>query len=91
MEEEKERLKWYGNAGRMKEEKERLRWYGHARRMEEEKERLRCGRVKNHFRKNTLSTTDRGSSLDLTVISSLICCESRVLDHAATEVGLLKR
>nr|CAD7452389.1 unnamed protein product [Timema tahoe] len=46
---------------------------------------LRGGRVEKHLRKNTLSTIDRDSSLDLAVISNLICCESHALDHAATK------
>nr|CAD7439115.1 unnamed protein product [Timema bartmani] len=38
-------------------------------------------------RKNTLSTTDRDSNLDLPVIGSPIYCESSTLDYAATEVA----
>nr|CAD7260114.1 unnamed protein product [Timema shepardi] len=35
--------------------------------------------------KITLSTSDRGSNLDLPVIGSLVYCDSSALDHAATE------
>nr|CAD7592107.1 unnamed protein product [Timema genevievae] len=48
---------------------------------------LRGGIIENHFGKNTLSTPDRYSNLDLPVIGSLIYYESSTLDHAATEAG----
>nr|CAD7444575.1 unnamed protein product [Timema bartmani] len=56
---------------------------------------MKCTRIspkgvwKKHFRKTTLSTPNRDLNLDLTVISSLVYCESSALDHAATEVGFL--
>nr|CAD7439377.1 unnamed protein product [Timema bartmani] len=46
---------------------------------------LRGGKVENHFGKTTLSTSNRGSKLDLPVIGSLIYCESSTLDHAGFE------
>nr|CAD7585764.1 unnamed protein product [Timema genevievae] len=42
-------------------------------------------KVENHSRKTTLSTLDRDSNLDLTVIGSLVQYEISALDHAATE------
>nr|CAD7439946.1 unnamed protein product [Timema bartmani] len=45
-------------------------------------------RVENHFGKTTLSTPDRGSSLDLPVIGSLVYCKSSALDHAAIEAEI---
>ncbi|CAG2065117.1 unnamed protein product, partial [Timema podura] len=38
-------------------------------------------------KKNTLSTPERGSNLDLLVNGSLIYCEISTLDHAATKAG----
>nr|CAD7256925.1 unnamed protein product [Timema shepardi] len=45
--------------------------------------------VENHFGKTTLSTLDRELSFDLTVIGSLVYCESSALDHASIEVGFI--
>nr|CAD7441300.1 unnamed protein product [Timema bartmani] len=42
-------------------------------------------KVENHSQKTTLSTLDRDSNLDLTVIGSLVHCKSSALDYAATE------
>ncbi|CAG2061905.1 unnamed protein product, partial [Timema podura] len=47
------------------------------------------GRVENYFGRNTLSTPDQDSSLDLSVLSSLVYCESSALDRAATEMGFV--
>nr|CAD7571131.1 unnamed protein product [Timema californicum] len=44
-------------------------------------------RVENHSGKTTLSTPDRDSNLDLTIIGSLVFCKSSTLDHAAMEAG----
>nr|CAD7460708.1 unnamed protein product [Timema tahoe] len=44
-------------------------------------------KLKTIQEKNTLSTPDRDSNLDLPVIGSLVYCESSALDHAATEAG----
>nr|CAD7258874.1 unnamed protein product [Timema shepardi] len=47
------------------------------------------GKRENHFEKIILSTADRDSNLDLTtIISSLVDCESIVLDHVATKDDL---
>nr|CAD7425009.1 unnamed protein product [Timema monikensis] len=43
-------------------------------------------RVENHFGKTPLSTLDRELSLYLTVIVSLVYCESSALDHASIEI-----
>nr|CAD7401296.1 unnamed protein product [Timema poppensis] len=48
---------------------------------------LRGTRVVKHFRKTTFSTRNRNSNLDLPVTDNLGYCESRALDHAATEVS----
>nr|CAD7446266.1 unnamed protein product [Timema bartmani] len=42
-----------------------------------------CG--KNSRGKTTLSTSDRGSNLNLPVICNLVYCDRSALDHAATE------
>ncbi|CAG2067850.1 unnamed protein product [Timema podura] len=44
-------------------------------------------RVENKFVKTSLSTLERDLNLDLSVIGSLVYCESSDLDHVATEVG----
>nr|CAD7601893.1 unnamed protein product [Timema genevievae] len=36
-------------------------------------------------------TPDRDSNLDLPVTSSLVYCESSVLDHSATEAGISRK
>ncbi|CAG2054683.1 unnamed protein product [Timema podura] len=51
---------------------------------------LRGGKVENHYRKTILSTPDRDSNLAIPVFGSLVYCESRALDHAATEVGFTR-
>nr|CAD7440454.1 unnamed protein product [Timema bartmani] len=43
------------------------------------------GKVEKPFVRNTLSTPDRDSNLNLPVIGILVYCESSVSDHAATE------
>nr|CAD7586916.1 unnamed protein product [Timema genevievae] len=48
---------------------------------------LRVERVENYFRKTTLSTPDRDSNLNLSVIGSLVYYKNSVLDHVATELG----
>nr|CAD7571661.1 unnamed protein product [Timema californicum] len=48
---------------------------------------FRGGKVENHFEKNTLSTPNRDSNLDLPIIGSLVHCESSSLDHTATKAG----
>nr|CAD7194097.1 unnamed protein product [Timema douglasi] len=45
--------------------------------------------VENHYGKTTLSTLDRELSFDLTVIGSLVYCESSALDHASIEVDFI--
>nr|CAD7406350.1 unnamed protein product [Timema cristinae] len=45
------------------------------------------GRVENNFGNTPLSTPDRNLNLDLSVISSLVYCESSTLNYAATKVG----
>nr|CAD7261449.1 unnamed protein product [Timema shepardi] len=44
--------------------------------------------LENHFGKN-LTTPDRDSNLNLPIIGSLVYCKSSVLDHAASEAGLI--
>nr|CAD7589175.1 unnamed protein product [Timema genevievae] len=46
------------------------------------------GRSKTHLGKSILSTSERDPNLDLPVFSSLIYCESSVLDHTATEADV---
>nr|CAD7407441.1 unnamed protein product [Timema poppensis] len=41
----------------------------------------------NNFRKKNLSTPDRDSNLELTVIGSLVYCDGSALDYVTTEVG----
>ncbi|CAG2056526.1 unnamed protein product [Timema podura] len=49
------------------------------------------GIVENHFGKNTLSTRNRDSNLELPIIGSLVCCESSALDHAVNKLNNLNR
>nr|CAD7409968.1 unnamed protein product [Timema poppensis] len=54
---------------------------------------LNCTRICTYsgklLLKNSLSTPDQDSNLDLPVIGSLVYCKSSVLDHAVTEAGQL--
>nr|CAD7443752.1 unnamed protein product [Timema bartmani] len=43
--------------------------------------------VGNHYGKTTLSRPDRDSNLSLSVIGSLVYCDSNALDHAAIKSG----
>nr|CAD7261662.1 unnamed protein product [Timema shepardi] len=52
---------------------------------------LHGGRVENHFEKTSLSTPGRDSNLDLSIIASLVYCESSTLDPAATELNEMNR
>nr|CAD7403763.1 unnamed protein product [Timema cristinae] len=46
--------------------------------------------VENHFgEKNTLSTPNRDSNLNLPIIGNIVYCESSALDHAATGVDFI--
>nr|CAD7448560.1 unnamed protein product [Timema bartmani] len=47
-------------------------------------------RVKKHLAKNTLSTPDRDSNLNLPVIGSLVNYECSASDHAATEIPVMR-
>nr|CAD7462393.1 unnamed protein product [Timema tahoe] len=49
--------------------------------------RICMKRVENYFGKPTLSTPNRDSSLDLTVIGSLVYSETSALDYVVTEEG----
>nr|CAD7196132.1 unnamed protein product [Timema douglasi] len=46
------------------------------------------GKEKKHLEKTSLSTPDRDSNPDLSVLGGLVYCESSALDHAATETEL---